>query len=510
MDLYTSLLQIVRILLSEDDDAKAPELVLRRVLEATGADRGFIVVREGTSYEQKFAVRFDRTKITDEERKFSRSLVRQAIETRQIIHLSKAAGDPPFSLLKSLDESGASTVLVAPLVHGDEVYGAVYVAYKARGADGETLRFLADFADLAGLFLKRAIEREALRRRSQGLERDLFARYDFQGIVTRDAKMLALLKTVAQVADSDATVLVRGETGTGKELIARALHVNSPRRGKACVTLHTSALPGTILESELFGHVRGAFTGADRDRTGRIASAEGGTLFLDEVAEIAPDVQAKLLRFLQFGEIQRVGSDRIEKVSVRVIAATHQDLPALVEAGKFRRDLYFRLKVIEIELPPLRERAGDIPLLVEHFLRTCWKRPGERPRFTARAERALREHTYPGNVRELAHLVERACILATGPVLDVDLLPTDIVQSETAEAPVPPRFARLSASELDEAREAGIADVERAFLAALMARYGGNVSQAARESGLNRTYLQKLLARHRMDAKSGRCHLAGE
>ncbi|WP_437966606.1 sigma 54-interacting transcriptional regulator [Sorangium sp. So ce260] len=515
MELYPALLQIVRILLSEDDDARTPELLLGVVIETTGADRGFIVVREGGSFEQKFAVRFDRATITDEERRFSRGLVRQAIETRQIVRLSREADAPRFALLESLEASGASTVLVVPLAHGGEVYGTVYVEYGTGGAGGEALRFVAEFADLAGLFLKRAIEREALRRRTQSLERDLFARHDFQGIVAQDPKMIALLKTVAQVADADATVLIRGETGTGKELVARALHVNSPRRGKPCVTLHTLALPGTILESELFGHVKGAFTGADRDRVGRVASAQGGTLFLDEVAEIAPDVQAKLLRFLQFGEIQRVGSDRTERVDVRVIAATHQDLPALVEAGKFRRDLYFRLKVIELEIPPLRERAGDIPLLVEHFLRARWRRPGEQPRWTARAEQALRQHAYPGNVRELAHAVERACILATGPVLDVDLLPPDLTASAAsgpaasgpaasgpaASGPAAaPRFSKLSADELEAAREEGAAEAERSFLAALLDRHGGNVSQAARASGLNRTYLQKLLARHRADS----------
>src|SRR5262249_37945939 len=154
---------------------------------------------------------------------------------------------------------------------------------------------------------------------------------------------------------------------------------------------------------------------------GRIASAHGGTLFLDEVAEIAPDVQAKLLRFLQFGEVQRVGSDRVEKVDVRIVAATHQDLAAMVKTGKFRRDLYYRLKVIELVLPALRNRRSDIPLLVEHFVQTFWKRPGSRPRWTTEAEQALLQHSYPGNVRELAHAVERACILARGPELDVDL-----------------------------------------------------------------------------------------
>jgi Nif-specific regulatory protein/two-component system response regulator HydG len=497
VDFTRSLLDIAKLLLS-DDDEKAPEILLRRVLDATGADRGFIVVREDGSYEQKFAVHFDPQSVSESERTWSRGLVRDAIEAREIIHMRIPAGMMGPAISESLQESGASAVLVAPLVHGDEAYGAIYIEHRRDSSKPtrELREFVAEFAALAGLFLRRAVEREALRRRNRSLERDLFAQHDFEGIVARHPKVLALLKTVAQVADSDATVLVRGETGTGKELIARALHANSRRRGKPCVTLHTSALPGTILESELFGHVKGAFTGADRDRTGRVAAAHGGTLFLDEVAEIALEVQAKLLRFLQFGEVQRVGTDRVEKVDVRVIAATHQDLPALVEQGKFRRDLYFRLKVIELTIPPLRERASDIPLLVEELLRKYWKRPGERPRWTAAAERALLAHGYPGNVRELSHLVERACVLASGPELDVDLLPPDVAPPPEA-APPRPRFERLTADELDAAREASLAEVERAFLAALMGRHGGNVSLAARESGMHRSYLQKLLARHR-------------
>lgn len=497
---YPSLLQIAKVLLSEDDDERAPELLLRHVLGATSADRGFIVAREGDSYEQKFAVAFERSDTTEQQRKWSRSLVRQVIETGRAVHVAKADRDPHFSLVQSLADSGACAVAVSPLAHRGEVYGAVYLEYQGeRDGGGEARQFLAEFAELAGLFLKRASEREALRRRGRSLERDLFARYDFQGIVTHHPKMLALLRAVAQVAASDAAVLVRGETGTGKELIARALHTNGARRARPWVTLHTSALPGSVLESELFGHLKGAFTGADRDRVGRVASAHGGTLFLDEVAEIGLEAQAKLLRFLQFGEIQRVGSDRVEKVDVRVVAATHQDLPALVAAGRFRRDLYFRLKVIELEIPPLRERAGDVPLLVAHFLKLSWKRPGEQPRWTARAERALREHPYPGNVRELAHAVERACVLATGPVLDADLLPPDFA-TPAADAPEPPRFSHLTAQGLEEARAAGVAEVERAFLDTLMAEHGGNVSRAARESGLHRSYLQKLIARHRPES----------
>ena len=500
-DAYPLLFEIARVLLVEDDD-KLPEVLLHRVLQATGAHRGFIAVREDGAFEQKFAVRFDRAS-HEADRRFSRSLVRRAIETGRIARFPDADSAP--SVEQSVDASGARLAIAAPLAHGGEVYGVVYLDYLVAvlGPDGEApisgdaiVPFLEQFAGVAALHLKRALVREDLRRRNQELERDLFSRYDFRGIVTHDPAMVQLLRTVAQVADTDATVLVRGETGTGKELIARAIHENSRRRTRPCVTIHTSALPGPLLEAELFGHAKGAFTGADRDRPGRIASAHGGTLFLDEIAEIAPDLQAKLLRVLQFGEIQRAGSDKVDKVDIRIVAATHQDLAELVEAGKFRRDLYYRLKVIDVVIPPLRERRGDIPLLAAHFLRTFWRGAGE-PRFAPRAERALLAHSYPGNVRELAHAVQRACALARGPELDADVLPSELVASPAPEGLPRARFAELNAGALNAAREAAADEVESAFLDALMERHAGNVSAAARESGLNRTYLQKLLARHR-------------
>jgi Nif-specific regulatory protein/two-component system response regulator HydG len=495
---HRSFFRFAKLLLSEDDDDRATEVFFRQVVEATEADRGFIVVREGDSFEQKFDVCFDRKAISAEERRFSRSLVRQAIETRRLIDSPDLALDPRFAGVDSVQYLGACSVLAAPLLHGDEVYGVIYLERRdrVRGFSATERELVAELAEIGAVFFRRALEREGLRRRAQSLERDLFAQHDFSGIVTGSPRMIELLRTVAQVAATEATVLIGGETGTGKELIARALHVNSPRRHKPFVTLHTSALPGTVLESELFGHVRGAFTGAERDRTGRVASADGGTLFLDEVAEVSLEVQAKLLRFLQFGEIQRIGSDRTEKVSVRVLAATHQDLAALVRAGRFRQDLYFRLKVIEVFLPPLRERVGDVPLLVQHFLRQHWLRKGETPRLSARAEQALAAHAYPGNVRELAHAVERACVLARGPELDLPLFPPDIAAVSTPPA-APGAFVAYTAAELEEARDAAITTVERVFLAGLMDRSGNNVSLAARDSGIHRSQLQKMLARHR-------------
>ena len=496
--LYEDLYEISKLLLAEDDAERAPEVLLRRLIELCGAETGFVVVREDGSYQRKFEVGEEGGQRSELERRFSRTLVREAIATGELLYLPNLIEDPRFAAGESGLVIGRCCVLVAPLRYGGEVYGVVYLENREQvdSFTPENRAFLAELAEIAGLFLKRASDREELRRRNRSLERDLFAQHDFEGIVTRDSRMLELLRVVAQVAGADAPVLVLGETGTGKELIARALHVNSPRRGRPFVTVHCSALPGTLLESELFGHVAGAFTDAKRDRPGRLASAHGGTLFLDEVGEIPQEAQAKLLRFLQFGEIQRLGSDRTEKVDVRIVAATHRDLRQMIREGHFREDLYFRLKVLDLTLPPLRDRRGDVALLADHFLRRFWRRPGERPRWTPRADRALQTHPYPGNVRELAHAVERACLLARGPELDLDLLPPELAAA-AADPAAELVFSELTGEALNDVREASVAGVEQRFLVELMRSCDGNVSRAAREAGLHRTYLQKLLARHR-------------
>lgn len=494
----SELLEISKVLLSQKSSDGVVEHLLRRTLELTGAESGFLVVREEGSYRRRLAVGWEPSERSRAEHRFSRSLVHEAIEARRTVYVPNLAEDPRYRDTQSAEILGRCSLLVAPLAHDGEVRGVLYLECRKRldAFDAERRDFVEELTEIAALTLLQALEREELRRRNRELEEDLFARYDFRGIVTRDPAMLALLRQVVQVADSDATVLIQGETGTGKELVARALHLNSSRRERPFVVVHCAALPSTLLESELFGHVAGAFTDARKERRGRLAAAHGGTLLLDEVGEIPPPVQAKLLRFLQFGEVQRLGADRTEKVDVRVVAATHRDLPARIEEGKFRQDLYYRLRVIDLRLPPLRERPGDLAALMKYFLKRYWARPGELPRWSPEVERILRDYRFPGNVRELATLVERACLLANGPELGKDLLPPEVVQS----AHPPETMAmELTREGLKAAKKVAVARVERRFLRTLLRRCDGNVSQASRESGLHRSYLQRLLAGHRQE-----------
>jgi transcriptional regulator with GAF, ATPase, and Fis domain len=486
------LLEIIGVLASQADiDAMARSL-LERLLMLCGASRGFVVVREGESYVDKFDVGFDRAAVSAEERRFSRAMVRLAIESREPIYSPCAVDDARFGSIDSVMVLGRRAVLVAPICEAEQVHGVLY--FDAPGPiDGAARGQLAEIAGLAAPLLRRALAEDALRRRARSLENDLLAQFDFAGVVTRDPQMLALLRNVAQVADAPATVLVRGETGTGKELIARALHINSSRRQGPFATLNCAALPETLLESELFGHARGAFSGAERDRVGRIASARDGTLFLDEIGEIPPDVQVKLLRFLQSGEIQRVGRDRTEHAQVRVVCATNKDLAGLVREGRFRQDLYYRLQVIELVIPPLRHRTGDRDLLIEHFVARFARQKGVPLRLTREARAALAAHDYPGNVRELEHAIERMATLATTPELGLELLPAAIVP---APAPSEP-FHEYTKAELRRERATAVATVETRFVEGLLQKASGNVSAAARTAGMPRGYLQKLIARRR-------------
>ena len=280
--------------------------------------------------------------------------------------------------------------------------------------------------------IRQALEHRALVLENRNLQRRLDELVGAGEIISESPAIRQVLALVKQVAPSSATVLIQGESGTGKELVARALHEGSPRRGRPFIRVNCAALPETLLESELFGYERGAFTGAGARKEGRFELADGGTLLLDEVGDLSAATQAKLLRVLQEGEFERLGGTKTVKVDVRIVAATNQDLTLLVKERRFREDLYYRLNVITIDIPPLRERAEDIPLLAQHFLRVhAAKNHREIHGFTEAALARLRAYPWPGNVRELEHAVERAVILARGSLIDLADLPPAVSQAES-------------------------------------------------------------------------------
>jgi two-component system response regulator HydG len=300
--------------------------------------------------------------------------------------------------------------------------------------------------------------------------------------------MKALIEVLAMVAPSEATVLIIGESGTGKELIARSLHYNSARRERPLITVNCAALTESLLESELFGHEKGAFTGADRRREGRFMQASGGTIFLDEVGETSPPMQAKLLRVLQEKEIQRVGSEETIPVDVRIVAATNRDLENDVQAGRFREDLYYRLNVMNLAVPPLRERLEDVPLLAQHFLDKYAQRNRKSVRgFAPLAMDLLLKYDWPGNVRELENTIERAVILLSGEHVTEKQLPPRIAGLSTA----PPAQAFAAPAATDGSRT--LEDMEKAAIIATLAATDGNKSETARRLGISRKTLHNKL-----------------
>jgi len=338
--------------------------------------------------------------------------------------------------------------------------------------------------------LARALRREAdTPERHQTAAAPPAAREPVDGteLVSGSEAMRQVFKRIGLAADSDATVLVLGETGTGKELVARALHRNSGRAAGPFVAVNCAAIPAELMESELFGHVKGAFTGAVHERIGRFREADGGTLFLDEIGDMPLSTQAKILRVLQEREINPVGASRVQPVNVRIVAATHLDLPAAVKAGRFREDLWYRLQVVPLWLPPLRERLGDVLLLAEHFLRLLG---GDSPkRLSAAAARLLLAHPWPGNVRELRNAMERAAILSHGSVIQVEH-----IGLQTAAAPAPGLDI-----DWDGPMAQAVARVEREMIVRALAATAGNRAEAARRLSLSRQQLYRKLAEFDLD-----------
>ncbi|HWP34422.1 MAG TPA: sigma 54-interacting transcriptional regulator [Thermodesulfobacteriota bacterium] len=397
------------------------------------------------------------------------------------------------------------SLICAPLRTRSGVIGVTQVINKKAGEfTADDLALLDAVAGSLAVALENARLHQALRREKEaieaenaGLRRELCDH--FRAIVGASPALRAVLEQARQAAPTRATITLLGESGTGKELVARAIHDASDRARGPFVVVNCGAIPATLLEAELFGHEKGAFTGATTARRGKFELAHGGTLFLDEIGDLELALQAKLLRAIQTGEIQRLGSEQPRTVDVRVITATNRDLQALMAAGRFREDLYWRINVITLELPPLRARREDLPLLIRHFLARFARELGK-PRLALdpEAEAALLAYEYPGNVRELENILHRAAILSRGARIALADLPPRLAATPPAAEAAPRSGAALKAAKARAAREA--ADrIERGFLIELLRSTGGNVSLAARRAGMNRSWLHHLLNRHRLD-----------
>lgn len=399
------------------------------------------------------------------------------------IRMLKVSGLDALSAIKAFNPAIPIIVMTA--------YASVETAVHAlkQGAYDYLTKPL-DFDELQ-LTMGRAMEHLRLKEENRRLKETLGETFDARRMIGSSPAMLKLLQTVARVAPSEATVLISGESGTGKELIAAAIHFNSPRKDGPFVKMNCAALTETLLESELFGHEKGAFTGAHRLKEGKFRQAHAGSLFLDEVGEMPLSMQAKLLRVLQERELVRVGGEQVLKVDVRVIAATNRDMSEAVRNGRFREDLYYRLNVVGLEVPPLRERSEDIPLLAQHFLKHFSEKNRKMLKgLTPQAMDRLLRHPWPGNVRELMNVIERAVVLARSEYLDAEDLLLENAPAGTEE----------SAGAVDPI-ERGPADipleeVERMTILKTLESAGGNKSEAARRLGITRRTLHQKLKKY--------------
>ncbi len=513
---FRRLLALSRRLNSELRLAPLLDQVIDTVIELTAAERGFLLLfRPGSRTELEVVVarNFEQSTLEGEQVRVSRSIAERAARTGEVVLTVDAAFDARFGAAESVAAMKLRSVLAVPLRQKGRVTGTIYVDHRFRSAafDDDEVELVRELADIAAVAIENARLVEEVKRRQEEIaalnerleaevvekeaelasvkarlvsDRRAGLRHQYDAILGRAPSMLEMLRAIDRATESLLPVVVTGESGTGKELVARALHENGPRGDCPFVAVNCGAVPEQLLESELFGHTRGSFTGADRDRRGLFEVADGGTLFLDEVADTSLAMQAKLLRAAQEGEIRRVGQERSRRVDVRLIAATNRSLGDLVAEGRFREDLYYRLNVLEIRVPPLRERIEDIPELAAHILERM--ADGGPPTLTRAALARLSAYRWPGNVRELENEMARAAALG-GEHIDVEAL-----SSHIAATPPAPITAARDSLEIKPRVE----ELERTLVEEALRQTNGNQTAAAKLLGLSRYGLQKKLKRY--------------
>ena len=470
LDAYHKLFAFSDQLMHQRDLGELLETLMDHVIEITNADKGFLILMEGDTLDIKVARNLKRENIADAISQLSDSIIAKVVQSRKPVIISDAMHDAEFMAAKSVMQLRLTSVICAPLLDRGRLLGLIYV-----GNDSivdlfqeQTLNVLSVFAAQASLIVANALLLDELRVDNRKMHERLEA-FRFGEIVGTSPVMQQVFRRVEKIAPTDISVLITGETGTGKELIAREIHTRSPRTGKPFVTINCGAIPENLLESELFGHVKGAFTGAVATKQGKFQAADGGTLFLDEVGEMQLELQVKLLRAIQEKVVIRVGDTRPETVDIRILAATNRDLEKEIGAGRFREDLYYRLNVVNLHLPPLRARGDDIVVVARYLLSRYTREFDARVKgFSPNATVAMRKHQWPGNIRELENRIKKAIVLCDSSVIGPDDL--------GLTADVLPAIMTLA-----EAKD----KFQRDYINEVLALNNGNRTKTARDLGVD-------------------------
>jgi Nif-specific regulatory protein len=473
---YDSLVSISENINTVKDTADLLDTIMDVALETLSAERGFILLTgngDGTVHQTATARNMSKETISSIQN-LSTSAVNQVLKENKPLLSVDAQTDDRFEGSESVVVQQIKSVLCTPLTLNGSPIGVIYMDSRvsSRQFDESSLEFLNAFSRQAAIAITNTRILEGLKSENKRLKKQITDTKSFPDIIGKSEPMLRIFDLIRDIADSTASILIEGESGTGKELIARALHSQSSRSENSLIPIFCGSLSENLLESELFGHKKGAFTGATENKSGLFEEADNGTVFLDEIADISPNIQTKLLRVIQEGEVKRVGDTHIRKVDVRIVSATNKDLKSEVDEGNFREDLFYRLNVINIKMPPLRERRDDIPLLANHFTNYySLKNKKNIHSLSKDALEQLYEHHWPGNVRELENAIERAVILAKGSELDSGLF-----QLAKVESKIP------IGKTLDE--------INKYAIIKTIEMLGNNRTKAAKVLGVSRRWLQ--------------------
>ncbi len=470
IDSYEKIHQFSARLMQSHDLSELLEELMDAVIEIANADKGFLILTEGETLNIKVARNLKQENIADAVSQLSDSIISRVVSSQKPLMISDAMNDENFSSSKSVMQLKLTSVICVPLLENGRLLGLIYVgndSITSLFAD-DTMRALTVFAAQASLIVSNALLLNNLKVDNRALSERLES-MRFGEIIGTSKAMTEVFRKVEKVAGTDISVLITGETGTGKELIAAELHRRSPRADKPFVVINSGAIPENLLESELFGHVKGAFTGAVANKLGKFQAANEGTLFLDEIGEMPLPLQVKLLRAIQEKVVVRVGDTRPEKVDIRILAATHRDLEKEIKEGRFREDLFYRLNVVNLQLPPLHERGDDVLVIARYLLgRYCKEYDAKVKGFSPNAAVAIRKHSWPGNIREMENRLKKAIVLSDGNFIG----PEDLgLSSDELPAILP----------LTQAKE----KFQRDYINEILARNNGNRTKTARDLGVD-------------------------